>query len=621
MSLLSDYLNARGVICVAITEEEDYHGEHKAPSTDDAPLYDLSVVYPDDIYTGRGSDYAQEPSERYGLAEVLRCHNKPWARVQVFRAVPKDIKGAKINPGDWVTLSRQYAKEHGLRSLGGPGKYKILTLNAYARDLYTNGDSLAEWGYNPRPATAEEEAEVSSLREAKDLERIKRASTGEKIISINKYPEDHYYGKPDEFFADLLAQRQATASEEIPDTISIDGVSRPTHNSKGFLIHPTTQGIENFWRWFGDSKVVDASGKPDVVYHGVGSAGTFKEFRKDLIGSSSGNDGHFGKGFYFSEDEKEAKIFSEQWRGTGDVLACYLRITKPFTPDTESLWSVGKKNPHLNVPDKIPVAIDGDDVENQLMKTNPKAGRIFHILRTHPDDAWDIIKKDNNGRIPLEPSSKILDVLNDTIEYLEPGSNREVREFILHDLKGIGITPKLIYGHRHELHMPYLTNVGEYGGAWTKALRGEGYDGVLGGEIVVFDESQIKAVDNTGAFSPDTTDITAAVNYQDDTDYATEHTELTKLGLIFGQPQSKNDGIQVTYKGHTLEIRPDKKEIELSPAIPASRGRKYVPASVKNVPGYAVTGITPNGSVTNVLRAEDAEKWLRGLKAYWDRKQ
>lgn len=335
MSLLSDYLNARGVICVAITEEEDYHGEHKAPSTDDAPLYDLSVVYPDDIYTGRGSDYAQEPSERYGLAEVLRCHNKPWARVQVFRAVPKDIKGAKINPGDWVTLSRQYAKEHGLRSLGGPGKYKILTLNAYARDLYTNGDSLAEWGYNPRPATAEEEAELSSLREAKDLERIKRASTGEKIISINKYPEDPYYGKPDEFFTDLLAQRQAIASEEIPDTIEIN----------------------------------------------------------------------------------------------------------------------------------------------------------------------------------------------------------------------------------------------------------------------------------------------AATNYQDDTEYAPDQAELTKLGLIFGQPQSKNDGIQVTYKGHTLEIRPDKKEIELSPAVPASRGRKYVPASVKDVPGFAVTGITPKGSVTNVLRAEDAEKWLRGLKAYWDRKQ
>src|SRR5690606_14279544 len=32
--------------------------------------------------------------------------------------------------------------------------------------------------------------------------------------------------------------------------IEVDGVSRPTRNSEGRLIHPTEEGIRNFWRWF-----------------------------------------------------------------------------------------------------------------------------------------------------------------------------------------------------------------------------------------------------------------------------------------------------------------------------------------------------------------------------------
>lgn len=55
------------------------------------------------------------------------------------------------------------------------------------------------------------------------------------------------------------------------DTIEVDGIQRPRTNSKGQQIHPTEEGIRNFWRWFGSSKVVDADGRPLVVYHGTGS--------------------------------------------------------------------------------------------------------------------------------------------------------------------------------------------------------------------------------------------------------------------------------------------------------------------------------------------------------------
>lgn len=58
-------------------------------------------------------------------------------------------------------------------------------------------------------------------------------------------------------------------SDALPETIEVDGVDRPTRNSNGQPIHPTKEGIRNFWRWFADSKAVDAEGRPLVVYHGT----------------------------------------------------------------------------------------------------------------------------------------------------------------------------------------------------------------------------------------------------------------------------------------------------------------------------------------------------------------
>ena len=52
-----------------------------------------------------------------------------------------------------------------------------------------------------------------------------------------------------------------------------------------------------FWRWFGDSKVVDRRGRPLVVYHGTGEDEPFEVFDESLIGEASG--GRI-RGFYFA---------------------------------------------------------------------------------------------------------------------------------------------------------------------------------------------------------------------------------------------------------------------------------------------------------------------------------
>lgn len=66
------------------------------------------------------------------------------AKIQEFK--DKMSPPIKINSGDWVTINKRYAIEHGRDNLNG--KYKIVTKTVPARTLYTDGNSIHEWGYN-----------------------------------------------------------------------------------------------------------------------------------------------------------------------------------------------------------------------------------------------------------------------------------------------------------------------------------------------------------------------------------------------------------------------------------------------------------------------------------------
>jgi len=192
-------------------ENEDYRGTHQPPTKEDAPLHDLTNTYPDDIYGPNGARYYGhgDPNiDNYTISIIQSARNKPNMQVKIYRAMPKvlssqekindlekqkkyiqktgkippaamDYLGSassyfnpskyyeilnkelekinskplvekekiKINSGDWVSINRQYAVEHGQSSLRN--NYRILTKTVPARTLFTNGDSIHEWGYNP----------------------------------------------------------------------------------------------------------------------------------------------------------------------------------------------------------------------------------------------------------------------------------------------------------------------------------------------------------------------------------------------------------------------------------------------------------------------------------------
>jgi len=70
---------------------------------------------------------------------------------------------------------------------------------------------------------------------------------------------------------------------ELPPTIEVDGVQRPTTNSQGQQITPNATTMRAFWRWFGDSKVVDEQGRPIVQYHGTAAEVDFDTFRLNPV--------------------------------------------------------------------------------------------------------------------------------------------------------------------------------------------------------------------------------------------------------------------------------------------------------------------------------------------------
>jgi hypothetical protein len=133
---------------------EEYRGQHTAPGPESgAPLHDLTGggrIYPDDVYSPQGQQYygtrSGLDSPVFGL--IQRLKGKPEATVTVYRTVPADAGEVAILPGDWVTPSKGYAMNHGQAWL--KGDYKILQKKVKASEIFTNGDSILEWGYHPQ---------------------------------------------------------------------------------------------------------------------------------------------------------------------------------------------------------------------------------------------------------------------------------------------------------------------------------------------------------------------------------------------------------------------------------------------------------------------------------------
>jgi predicted transcriptional regulator len=154
---------SRKVMHKAEGGEVDYRGEHTAPGPHyGAPLHDVSSngMYPADFYGNNGRRYYANEGwdfDNDAYNKVTRVKNKPNAMVSIHRAVPTSVykealkKEAPlkhmIRKGDWVAINKEYARAHGESVLNGD--YKIASMRVPAKHVWTNADSIHEWGYHP----------------------------------------------------------------------------------------------------------------------------------------------------------------------------------------------------------------------------------------------------------------------------------------------------------------------------------------------------------------------------------------------------------------------------------------------------------------------------------------
>lgn len=169
-------------------------------------------------------------------------------------------------------------------------------------------------------------------REASDLEAAMMADQGKLTgLAREQELEDLWQAKTGAI-TPMFSRANA-----IPETITIDGVERPTRNSKGQYIHPTEEGIRNFWKWFGDSKAVDAEGRPLVVYHGTPTGG-FTEFSAEKQGSKGGRS---RGGFSFTTNRAAAEQYANGFSAESNAIDAIIEkanaVLSRATPTAEML--------------------------------------------------------------------------------------------------------------------------------------------------------------------------------------------------------------------------------------------------------------------------------------------
>lgn len=121
-----------------------------------------------------------------------------------------------------------------------------------------------------------------------------------------------------------------------------------------------------FKRWFDDSKVVDAEGKPLVVYHGT--ARDFAEFKSEAQGDNFGDyEGAFPRdGFWFTGDPSNAHWYAnvsanglegERAGGGQKTIPAYLSIKNPYRYTVDMFADEGE----AGIPSQVELEAQGYD--------------------------------------------------------------------------------------------------------------------------------------------------------------------------------------------------------------------------------------------------------------------
>lgn len=129
--------------------EADYRMQHQGPDADDGEaMHEVGSgkVYPKDFHE-HPEWYIESdgPGNWDSYDKVRRSKDWPSRRVTMYRSMPSPYR--EVNPGDWVSSSAEYAREHG-RQRNPDDDWPVVKFEARADQLRTAGDSINEWSYH-----------------------------------------------------------------------------------------------------------------------------------------------------------------------------------------------------------------------------------------------------------------------------------------------------------------------------------------------------------------------------------------------------------------------------------------------------------------------------------------
>lgn len=219
----------------------------------------------------------------------------------------------------------------------------------------------------------------------------------------------------------VAAQMKAIDAKEKPytgETITINGKQRSVYNSHGVRIAQSAKALRAFYKWFGDSKVVDELGRPKVLYHGTPRASFVSFLAKDGR-----------QRFFFTDDISIAATYAgsshivtrEEAEGAaaGDIdpnagiYQVYLKIENPTEVDYNGKPWTGDEHIALNIQledgslaldsDGQPVLIDSAEKAHDFFKSGDHQGASLvpadGIVATTDDEAMKAKSKGSDGAI------------------------------------------------------------------------------------------------------------------------------------------------------------------------------------------------------------------------------
>jgi hypothetical protein len=246
----------------------------------------------------QGTLFQQEAATPPGIPDKLwKQHLKAMeAQSQVDRGVASQVKTAATRT--WRTLAKM-AKE-------------FTGSDQAAQDLMARMNTIS----GIREAIRDEDSSMLAMY---------------KVTSPDLYAQET--GSADGIVRQLFAEDSGVVGDEI----IVDGKVRPTKNSDGRLIENDPQKLRDFWRYFGDSLVVDKKGRPIVVYHG-----TYSDV--DVPKTNYGSDEYRRFGFHVGSLEAaesrldikaaEDKANNERsGKAAANVMPVYVRAQNPLRLD------------------------------------------------------------------------------------------------------------------------------------------------------------------------------------------------------------------------------------------------------------------------------------------------